>query len=98
MHSTRTGELARRRLEHDKETRKGTMDLEYLKFEHEKEKLRIRKTILTDSARQRAEHRVLIRMLKNKGGTTHVDAFEFAQLIWDSIWDGFFEIEANSVR
>ena len=94
MHSTRTGELARRRLEHDKETRKGTMDLEYLKFEHEKEKLRIRKTILTDSARQRAEHRVLIRMLKNKSGTTHVDAFEFAQ----SIWDGFFEIEANSVR
>jgi hypothetical protein len=93
MHSTRTGELARRRLEHDKETRKGTMDLEYLKFEHEKEKLRIRKTILTDSARQRAEHRVL-RMPKNKSGTTHVDALEFAQ----SIWDGFFETEANSGR
>jgi len=37
-------------------------------------------------------------MLKNKSGTTHVDAFEFAQSIWDSIWDGFFEIEANSVR
>ena len=86
MHSTRTGELARRRrLEHDKETRKGTMDLEYLKFEHEKEKLRIRKTILTDSARQRAEHRVL-RMPKNKSGTTHVDALEFAH----SFWDGFF--------
>ena len=83
-------ELARRRLEHDKDTKRGMMDLEYLKFEHEKEKLRIRKTALTDSLRQRAEHKVL-RMSKNSG-ITHVDASEFIQ----SIWDGFLEIEAIS--
>ena len=49
-------ELDRRRLGHDKETGKGMMSLEYLKLEHEKKKLRIRKTTLTDSLRQRAAH------------------------------------------
>ena len=83
-------ELDRRRLEHDKDTRKEMMSLEYLKFEHEKEKLCVRKTTLTDSLRQRAEHKVL--RMSNNSGITHDDASEFIQ----SIWDGFLEIEANS--
>ena len=62
------------------------MSLEYLKFEHEKERLeferekvRIRKTTPIDSTRQRHEHKVL--RTSNNSEITHVDASEFIQSI-----------------
>lgn len=87
-------ELERRRFEHEKatsllleEARQQAMELERQKFKHEKERLelegekvRIRKTTLTDSARQKAEHQVL---RISRSGVTHLDASDFVQKMWE---------------
>jgi len=87
-------ELERRRFEHEKatsllleEARQQAMELERQKFKHEKERLelerekvRIRKTTLIDSARQKAEHKVL---RISRSGVAHVDASDFVQKMWE---------------